>query len=136
MSVEKNKENARRAMGVFTIPGLVHEIFAPDYVYHAPTGDVHGPEGFQKFFNEAYAGLTDLAMREKSVVAEGDSVAMVVRFSGAMTGEILGVPPTGKRFDMDVCMLTRHREDGKQVEATPYMDSAIFYQQLGLPFPT
>lgn len=135
MSVEKNKENARRALGIFTDPALVPKVFAPEYVYHNPEGDLRGPAAFQDYLKTNFGAFTDVDVREIHVLGEGDLVATFLSFDGVMSKELMGMPTTGKRFTMEACMLTRHREDGMQVEAWPFMDTAEFYKQLGLAAP-
>ena len=136
MSVEKNKENARRVVEEgFANVALAGELFAPEYKYHVSQADFQGPQGFATYAKAYTTAFPDMKMKVKHLFADGDMVATFVNWTGTFTGELMGIPPTGRKFDIDACVLTRHREDGKQVEAIPFVDTANMYQQLGVPVP-
>ena len=136
MSVEKNRENARRAVEEgFADPSNAADLFAPEYQYHTNQMDFQGPQGFATYAKSYRTAFPDMKIKITHLFAEGDMVATFVNWTGTFTGELMGTQPTGRKFDMDACILTRHREDGKQVEAIPFVDTANLYQQLGVPVP-
>lgn len=64
-------------------------------------------------------------------VASGDLVAFRAVYTGTMTGEYLGIPASGKRFEF-VGQYTFRVADGKIVEGYSVVDFATFWSQIGL----
>ena len=65
------------------------------------------------------------------LVAEGDTVAGRFKCSGTHRGEFLGLPPTGKRQEVDEVYFLRV-EDGKFVDLWGLEDDLNRMRQLGL----
>jgi predicted ester cyclase len=65
------------------------------------------------------------------MIAEGDQVVTKKTFTGTHTGELNGIPPTGKRVTLRFADFMRIR-DGKIVEHWLSMDQLSFLQQLGV----
>ena len=68
------------------------------------------------------------------LVAEGDIVAVRVTRTGTHKAEYHGIPPTGKRIILVLAFFYR-LSGGNIVEALPYSDLLVLYQQLGVIFP-
>lgn len=94
---------------------LVDEFFADDYVDHGPTGDISGREAFKGLVTQWRAAVPDVHCTVENIVVEGDNIAWLVRTTGTHTGDGLGFPGTGKRFETVSANLGRFR-DGKAVE--------------------
>jgi predicted ester cyclase len=62
-------------------------------------GDVHGPEGFKEVVTMWRSAVPDVHFEIDHVIESGDTVAWLVRTTGTHTGDGLGFPPTGKRFE-------------------------------------
>lgn len=136
MSIEQNKAmvlryfeamNAVYETGDFSpLDGLI----APDYVYHAETGDLRGIEGMRELVSAYRAAFPDVRFTVEDIVAEGDRV--VVRFTavGTQRGEFLGIAPTGKAISVSVIDLVRLR-DGQIVEDWERFDLLNMLTQLG-----
>lgn len=137
MSTEENKAKTRRIIEEAVNKGnlaVVDEILAPDYVYHRSLGDVKGPEGLKQFFTMLRTAFPDINATIEDMVAEGDMVAYRFILKGTFTGEMMGIPPTGKSMALPEAHFVRF-EDGKEVEEFPYIDSLTLYQQLGISPP-
>jgi len=80
------------------------------------------------------AAFPDYQEKTEHMVAEGDLVAVFYTMSGTFKNAYGEVAPTGKKFSIPSVVLARF-ENGKQVEAWPYMDSSSWYQQLGVTPP-
>ena len=65
------------------------------------------------------------------MVAEDDLVSVIGRLYGTHTGAFMGIPPTGKSFDVPLCIMYRIR-NGKIVDHWMVMDSAVLMRQMGL----
>jgi predicted ester cyclase len=79
----------------------------------------------------AEAGFPKYEMLVEQMIAEGDLVSVIARARGTHTGTFMGIPPTGKSFDVPL-HITYRIEDGKIVDHWMLMDNAGIMQQLGL----
>ena len=139
MSVEANKANVRRLIEAVFVTGnmsVLNELIAPNYIYHYPGNEVKGPEGLKQFFTMYRDAFPDIHATIDNIIAEGDMVAVFTTYGGTFKGEMMGIAPTGKSFSMSGAVLSRHGEDGKQVEAWPYANELTMYQQLGIIPPS
>jgi predicted ester cyclase len=74
----------------------------------------------------------------KDQIAEGDRVAARTVWEGTHSGELRGIPPTGKRIAISAFIIDRIR-DGKIVEHWSLFDQMGMMQQVGVvaaPPPT
>jgi predicted ester cyclase len=100
-------------------------------VDHGPTGDVEGREAFKETIARRRQAVPDLHCTVDNVVADADLVAWVVLASGTHTGDALGFPATGKRFETVAANIGRLR-DGKAVEHWSEQGLFTMLQQLGV----
>ena len=134
MSAEKNKEIVRRVIDEIVNKGdlsLADEVLAGNYVYHFPTHDIHGPEGFKKFVTSMRTAFPDLHVTIEDLIGEGDKVAARVIMQGTFKGELNGIAPTGRKLTFPEAVFVRF-EDGMEVEATAYGNMNSFNEQLGI----
>jgi len=78
---------------------LIDEIFAPDYVEHAPLppGWSTGRDGVKAFFKAMTTAFPDLHATVEHVLAdEGGIVAGRLTVRGTHLGNFLGIPATGR----------------------------------------
>ncbi len=76
----------------------------------------------------------DLHMEIDDMIAEGDKMAVRYTYTGTFKGDFMGIPPTGKKFNMPHAMFYRFK-DGKQAEVAMFLDMLSWYRQLGVPIP-
>jgi steroid delta-isomerase-like uncharacterized protein len=135
MSSEDNKALVRRFFEEVLNEKRVDradELVAPDYLDHAAVpGQAPGLEGAKQRWAMYFAAIPDLHTTIDDMVAEGDRV--VVRYTGEGTqkGELLGIPPTGKRFRASGICIYRLAE-GKIAENWEQDDLLGLMQQLGV----
>lgn len=72
----------------------------------------------------------------KTFFASGDWTCSIARFTGTMTGPMMGpdgkeIPPTNKSFDVDFCTVARW-DEGQIVEENLFYDLVSFMKQIGL----
>ena len=72
----------------------------------------------------------------KTLFAEGDWTCSIARFTGTMTGPMIGaggraIAPTGKSFEVDFCTVARW-DNGQIVEENLFYDLVGMMSQLGL----
>ena len=94
---------------------LADELFAEDFVDHGPMGDVHGREAFKELVARWRDAVPDVHCEVMHLFAEGDLVGWVVRTTGTHTGDGLGFPATGRRFETLSANVGRFR-DGRAAE--------------------
>jgi predicted ester cyclase len=89
--------------------GAFRELMAPDFVNRsAPPGTPNGPEQMLHTFNRILRpALPDLTVEIHDQVAEGDKVTTRKTIRGTHRGELFGIPPTGKRVEIDVIDIVR-----------------------------
>jgi len=134
MSTEENKEIVRRVIDEIVNKGklsLTDEVLAGNYIYHFPTHDIKGPEGFKEFVTSMRKAFPDLHVTIEDIIAEGDSVAARVMMRGTFKGELNGLAPTGRKLNFPEAVFVRF-ENGKEVEATAYGNMSSFNEQLGI----
>jgi steroid delta-isomerase-like uncharacterized protein len=140
MSTEENKALVQRLFEeVFNQKRLerADAFVAPDYLDHgAVPGQGPGLEGAkQQRWAMYFAAIPDLHTTIDDLAAEGDKVVVRYTVEGTQQGELLGIPPTGKRFRTSGICIYRLAE-GKVAEVWEQMDMLGLMQQLGvIPAP-
>src|SRR5262245_50107653 len=110
---------------------------AQDYLDHgAQPGQGPGLEGAKwQRWALYFAAIPDLHATIDDMVAEGDKVSVRFTVAGTQVGELMGVPPTGKRFDVGAMCIYRIAE-GKVAEQWEQIDMLGLLRQLGaIPGP-
>jgi predicted ester cyclase len=78
---------------------VADELFADDFVDHGPMGDITGREAFKGLVAQWRSAVPDVHCELENIFADGDMAGWVVRTTGTHTGDALGFPATGKRFE-------------------------------------
>ena len=136
MSAEENKAVSRRvAEEVFNGGNmdLVDELYAPDYVLHDPSlpEDLHGPEGIKRYASMTLGAFPDIRVAVEDQVAEGDKVVSRWTATGTHTGDLIGLPPTGRRVEISGVTIN-HFSGGKIAAGWYQSDDLGMMQQLGV----
>ena len=139
MSVEQNKMIMRRIYDEVWGKGktaLLSEFFTPDVCDHLPVpGQPRGLEGVRWFMDMMRRAVPDMRVTLDLVVGEGDLVADHFTATGTHKGEMMGMPPTNKKFTMSGSSLWRF-SGGKISEMWALGDMLGMLQQVGLaPVP-
>jgi len=134
MSTEQNKEIVRRTVEeVYNQRNIdkFNEFYAPDYIHHDPAvPDVHTRDELVAYQKVMWGAFTEAWTAITNMTAEGDFVAKQWRWTATHTGDLYGIPPTGKKVDMTAITLYRV-VGGKIVEDWWNTDALGFWQQLG-----
>jgi len=135
---EEAKEISRRFIEeVFNQRNLKHaeEVLAEDFVEHSPPFPGMGNdkaaamEGFRLFLDSS----DDLHVEIVDLISDGGRIAIYGRYAGTDTGGFApGVPPTGKRFDIEGIDVAVLSDDGRFVEHYGIADVMTAMGQLGL----
>ncbi len=114
---------------------VADELFAEDYVDHGPMGDLAGRGTFKQLVAQWRDAVPDVHCEVDTVIAQGDLCAWLVRTTGTHTGDGLGFPATGRRFETVSANVGRFR-DGQAVEHWSEQGMFPMLAQIGvLPMP-
>ena len=132
MSTEENKAIERRVIEEGFNKGnlsVIDELVSKDHVNHSDK--YAGPEQYKNFIMMYRAAFPDLLMTIEDQIAEGDEVVQRWTATGTHRGELMGIPPTGKKIEITGTYTTRIVE-GKIVEDWGNWDTLSMMQQLGV----
>lgn len=128
---QENKDLVRRFFEAYSRHDVEAAValVTEDVVNHHST--LQGRDGFREELAYWYAAFPDLSVTVEDVIAEGDRVAVRATARGTHGGELMGMPASGKRIEVQEIDIARI-EGGKiaEVWAAPDLFSAL--QQLGM----
>lgn len=136
MSIEENKAVIRRYIEVGWSTGdmgAVADAVDPGYRRHQPNMamTVESEKELEQLIGMYRAGVPDLDIKIEHMVAEGDRVVTRVICRGTHSGELAGIPPTGKSVDFTATDIFQ-MAGGKVVESWHNVDDLGLLQQIGV----
>lgn len=135
---ESNKELWRQFVKVWDAGDLdsFQDLTAADVVDHtAMPGMPPGLDGAKQLASMLKAAFPDRSTEVQYTIAEGDRVAALHTIRATHTGAFMGMPPTGKPFEVSSIHIVRVA-GSKIVEHYGLLDQAGVMAQLGLaPMP-
>ena len=106
--------------------------YADDAVIESPTAGVHqGREAAERALRAIFAAFLDLTVTIEHLIIDGENVASVLTLEGTHIGDFLGIPPTGKRFQMPAVFFYQ-LENGKIVRERRIYDFTGLLLQIGV----
>jgi steroid delta-isomerase-like uncharacterized protein len=135
MSTESNKTRLQNYINTTWNQhdlSVIDDALLPEFVDHTlPPGSQQGPAG-QRAFLEAYLqGFPDTHIDLNEMVAEGDTVVLRWTATGTHTGNLMGIPASGKSMNLPGIALWRFR-DGRLIECWNHFDQVTLLQQIGV----
>jgi predicted ester cyclase len=138
VSAEENKVIARRFVEVLQElfrtrdPDVVDSVLAANVVQHISglPPQAQSLEGFKQLLPALPHAFPDTLFQLENLVAEGDTVAFRVIWTGTHQGEFFGIAPTGTRATVTEMHMLRIA-DGRVVEHWGEWDALGLMQQLG-----
>jgi predicted ester cyclase len=121
MNAQENKDFIRKYFEALSGKPKTPEL-VDQYVAEQPLKD-------HIVMNEA--AFPGYELEVERMVAEDDLVSVIGRARGTHKGPFMGMPPTGKSWDVPL-HITYRIEGGKIVEHWLVLDTAAFMQQLGM----
>ena len=110
------------------LPDVMH----PDCADHsARPGEPQGIEGLTATMRWLNGAFADLAFDIHQVIGEGDTVAVHCTLTGRHTGDLMGIPPTGRPVATPMVHILRFR-DGKASDHWAVHDDMATMRQLGV----
>jgi steroid delta-isomerase-like uncharacterized protein len=133
---EQNKTSVRRLFEEVWNKGhmpVADELFAPTYTHHdSSTSDVgRGPESEKKRATLYRNAFPDVRLTIEDITAEGETVVARWSCRGTHKGDLNGIAPTGKQFNITGVSIARFT-NGKMIEGWVNWDALGLMQQLGV----
>lgn len=111
------------------------ELYADDLTLHGYPPGVEGKAGVSEFYRAFAKALPDLQLAAEDVVEDGDKVAVRYSIRGTHSDDLMGVPATGNKVELEGQSFFRF-ENGRVAERWQALDGAALLTQLGvLPAP-
>jgi predicted ester cyclase len=108
------------------------DFFTPDVVWHGPSiGTVAGMDNIVPLLGAFIGPLSNIRAEEQDVIASGDLVALRLVVTATQTGDLLGIPASGRDVRWDAVDIYRVNDDGKISEQWAFEDLAAIGSQLG-----
>jgi len=138
MSTDSNKavvQRFRDALNAGDLDGAF-AVFAPNAVVHMQSApEPLTKEGFQQLGRLILSAFTGGVATVEEMIADGDKVVSRLTFRGTHTGDLMGIPPTGKSVTISETIIDQIA-DGNIVESWRLFDQMTMMQQLGvIPTP-
>jgi steroid delta-isomerase-like uncharacterized protein len=112
---------------------LLEKYVAPDYIEH--TDGFQGVEPFAQQIAAFRAGFPDLHVTIDDLLTDGDRFASRTTVTGTHTGDLMGMPATGKRISVEAVDIGRI-ENGQAKERWGGLNMFSMLSQLGvIPAP-
>ncbi|MTD55572.1 ester cyclase [Amycolatopsis pithecellobii] len=110
-------------------PDLVDRFIAEDYLNHNDfVGD--GREANRQFWTGFFAGVPDVRVTMEDLVVSGDRVVGRFTYRGTHTGELVGIPASGKPVEMRSIDIWRVQH-GMFAEHWDELNLLQLFQQVG-----
>ncbi|MFC4533134.1 ester cyclase [Sphaerisporangium dianthi] len=132
MSIEKNKETARRLYEeLITLrrPELLAELIAEDAVDETVQPGGGGREDFRRHIENVWATVEGVKATVTDLVAEDDRVVVFWRIEGVQRKPLFGVPASGRHF-IGHSISTITFRDGRIVRYNVLPDRLGILQQI------
>lgn len=134
---DQAKAIARQLREEFVSTGnmeLVDKLFAPEFRYYGPASLGAEPfdrEGLKQLVAGYRQAFPDLRETVGDQLVDGDRIVQFTTSRGTFTGEMMGMSPTGKSYEIsgiDVIRIV----DGQIVELRAMFDSLGLVRQTGM----
>ncbi len=115
---------------------VIDELLADDFVEHEelPPGIPQGKDAPRAFATMFRSAFPDFNMAVEEMLQDGNKVIARVRVSGTHKGELMGIPPTDKTFNVGAIDILEFRDD-KIIGHWGITDTAGMMEQLGVTSP-
>jgi steroid delta-isomerase-like uncharacterized protein len=130
MSIDENKALVRRFITEIFEQGraeAIDELCADDFIGH--TWGNADKDGLRAAMARVAQGLADAKFVIDDEIGEGDRVAVRVTASARQVGEFMGMPASGRSYEIGEIHIFRVR-DGKVSEHWHQFDTASMMKQL------
>ncbi len=125
MGVNENTAALTRAVEAWNAGNVdaYMELYADSIKLHAGTYDFPSREAVEGMYKGMHAATSDLRLDIHEAFGEGDKLVARYTVTGTHTGDLMGIPATGKQISI-TGITVMHFEDGTVVERWDSDDSA------------
>jgi steroid delta-isomerase-like uncharacterized protein len=132
---DDNKAIHRRLWEEFRGDGkaeLADELLTADYVGHDSNDpeDIQGPEGAKQQLSSYRTAFPDMSATVTEQDEDGDKVTSSWTVTGTHDGDLMGIPPSGKKVEVSGTT-TASFADGKIAEESHQWDRTDMLRQIG-----
>lgn len=111
--------------------GVAEFIHPNTFDHMAPPGSPQGVEDVKRTMHWLNGVFTNLRWEIHQMIGESDTIAVYCTFHGEQTGELMGIPATGRQIAQPYVHILRF-EDGKAIERWGIRDDLSLMHQLGV----
>ena len=134
MTIEANKAVMQRFTEFINTASekLATKLVSPNAIFHVPgrPEPMRGPAGYLAIIGMMRSDFPDIQWTLEDTVAEADKVAARFTMRGTHQGAFFGVPPTGKKIEVQAMNFYRF-SSGQIVEEYGQPDLLGLMQQIG-----
>jgi steroid delta-isomerase-like uncharacterized protein len=124
-------QSAYERINTGDLAGFV-DLLADDFVEHEELpGIAPTKEGVLEYFRTLLSAFPDMRMDVEDLIAAGDRAVARVKVVATHQGEFMGVPPTGRRVEMQLVDIMGFDEAGLVREHWGVADMLSLMQQIG-----
>lgn len=111
---------------------LLDELLTPDYVNHSPSTPKpqRGPEGLKPIVRAMRDAVPNLHYEILDLICSADKAAIFLRVTGTHTGDLFGMAPQGRSFDVRQMQIEWIR-DGRIDQHWRVTDELLWLRQIG-----
>nr|WP_319271527.1 ester cyclase [uncultured Draconibacterium sp.] len=110
---------------------VLYECLAPNVVYTSPGGSCKGIEEYKNMYEMYAAAFGEAQYEIQDMIISNDKVVTRVLFTCVHTGDLDGLPASGKKVKMQAISVCRV-EHGKIAEEFELFDELGMMRQLGM----
>ncbi|MGH2739859.1 MAG: ester cyclase [Actinomycetota bacterium] len=131
VNVQENEAELMRAVEAWNSGDVdsYMELYAKNIKLHAGTYDFPDRKAVESMYKGFHAATTDLRLEIHETFGQADTLAARYSVTGTHTGELMGMPPTGREISMTGITIM-HFEDRRVVERWDSDDSAEVLSRL------
>jgi steroid delta-isomerase-like uncharacterized protein len=134
MSEDENKKVTRGFFEKVWSQGnldMMEELASKDIIVHSASMEFTGTDAYKKYIMGFRNAFPDIKFTIKEQIAKDDMVVDRFIALGTHKGELWGIPPTGKTFQVMGIGISKIKEN-KMVEIWGVFDALGLMRQLGL----
>lgn len=115
-------------------PDAVAGSFAEDGVQRLVSmgQEARGRDAIRDNMAALFLGFPDVSIEVRDAFSEDDRMCVQCTMRGTHTGDYAGIPTTGRRVEVDMCLVFTFDPSGLAKEEVVNSDAATMFRQLGL----
>jgi steroid delta-isomerase-like uncharacterized protein len=133
--MRQGTEEFYAAMGKKDLDDVLSRLADGVVDHQIPPGMPPGREGAKAIFGMMFSAVPDGKYEIRDMIVSGDKVAIRSGYEGTQTGEMFGMPATGKHFSVESIDIVQVNDDKLVTEHWGVTDVMGMMMQVGLVEP-